>query len=160
MEGYASMRSRVVQFLGENPDVLAVTLTRPKPKPRNVYKNGRVESFGVMPESCPIVHECINSILPLGTVVTEELREQLFQAIYSRVTDKFRDALNTVCNEKHAALKTMRMVMRELERSIENVESQDAASESGPGRGELIVEVEANPRRRAFARTADDEDEE
>jgi hypothetical protein len=162
MEGYSVLRSRVQTFLNQNPDVQTVTLTRPKIETKVTYKNGRAESFGRMPETCPVLRECIDTILNDGAVITPTLRDTLFNAIYNQVTDKFRDALSDVCNEKHEALKAMRAVARSLTEKIEQLETEDEAAtrdeSNRRARGEVVVQVATSDEKRAVKIFNDDED--
>lgn len=162
MQGYGTLKRRIEMFLNDNPDVAAVTLRRPDKPTRIVFTKPNKESYGLMPESCPILTEILNTMLPTDTVITVELREQVFNAIYNQITEKFRDALNAVANDKHEALKALRRMRMELTETIERVETVDPiatkeaqAKNSGDG---LVVEVSE----RAVARAAafeDDEDE-
>lgn len=161
MQGYGTLRRRIELFLADNPDVSALTLRRPEKPARIVYTKAHKESFGLMPESCPILSEILRTLLPNDMVVTEEVRERVFNAIYNQVTDKFRDALTAVANDKHEALRSMRRLKMELIEAIERVETVDPiatkeAQEKNTGEG-LVVEVSERSAARVSA--FDDGDE-
>lgn len=134
MEGYSSLRNDVEEFLRRNPEVITVTLKRPAPKIPRTYANAHAESYGRMPESCPILQEILNSYLPDdGTmqlirdgaeINLPDFRLGLFQRIHDQVTIEFRRALDGALEEKHRLLKQMRTSMQEFSRALEDTAMQ------------------------------------
>lgn len=133
MEGFATLRNRVDRFLKDNPDVVTVTLKRPKPKSKRTYTSANDECYGRMPESCPVVRSILEAMLPEGLRVqradgTEvdlsDLRNDIFQRIHDDVTTKFRNALEEVCNQKHILLSRTRNQHRQMRDWVEECETE------------------------------------
>lgn len=136
MQGYSTLRQRVRNFLRDNPDVQQVTLKRPPPKEKKrVYKNANEECYGRMPESCPIVQDILNRLLPTDGSMKildgkeierdiELIRDEIFREIHSQVTSKFRDALNEVCEQKHVLLARVRDYHKRAGEWIEEAETE------------------------------------
>ncbi len=155
MEGYATLRNRVDRFLKDNPDVVTVTLKRPKPKSKRTYTSANDECFGRMPESCPVVRSILEALLPDDLRVqrdgkdvdVSDLRNDIFQRMHDEVTMKFRNALEEVCNQKHTLLSRTRNYHRQMRDWIEEGETEipeppEPRVRSRRDRTEVEVEIE------------------
>jgi hypothetical protein len=136
MEGYSGLRSRVLRFLNDNPDVQTLTLKRPLAAKRRVYENPNSECYGRMPESCPIVTAILKRCLPDDLKIVrivegverpvdpDQLRDEIFTEIHGQVTSPFRKALEDVCEQKHRLLSQLKGHQRELREWIENAQTE------------------------------------
>lgn len=104
MTTYHEMVRRVERYLKENPNLESITVRRP-PKPRKprVYGHPNDESYGRMPESCPIVRDILRRHLPDN----DELQQEIFNDIYENVTKKFRFALEEALEQKFELLRVL-----------------------------------------------------
>ncbi len=158
MEGYATLRQRATRFLNDNPDVQMVTLKRPSPEKRRVYRNAHDECYGRMAESCPIVTAILQRHLADGLLQIRDsngdevdivaLRDAIFSDIHDQVTTKFRKALEETCEQKHRLLVRLQAQQREVRDWIREGETElppeapDPRSARGRRGSREVVEVE------------------